>query len=65
MFDEITYILGAEYLMAILLQTGRPIDRERLLRFFDEVDYDKNLLQDLIIRFNLLTKYESFKEKLL
>lgn len=65
LFDEITYILGAEYLMAILLQKGRPIDRERLLRFFDEVDYDKNLFQNLIIRFNLLTEYESFKEKLL
>lgn len=63
LFGEVTYILKAEYLMAIMLQTWRPTDRERLVRFFNEADYDKNILDDIIKRFNLLAQYTKFKER--
>jgi len=43
LFDEKTFILGPEYLMAIMLQTGRASDKERLARFFDESEYDESI----------------------
>lgn len=63
LFDEKTYILSAEYLMAIMLQTWRPTDRERLVRFFNEADYDEIKFNDIISRFDLLNKYQNFKNK--
>lgn len=60
LFDEETYILKAEYLMAIMLQTNRLIDRERLSRFLYEYDYDKTLFLDIIQRFNLNNEYQKF-----
>lgn len=33
-----TFILKPEYLMAIMLQTNRPKDRERLLKFLKEAE---------------------------
>jgi len=60
LFDEKTYILKAEYLMAIMLKTGRLTDRERLARFFAEADYDKMLFMHIIKRFNLIELYNRF-----
>lgn len=64
LFDEPTYILRAEYLMAIMLQTGRASDLERLTRFINESDYDKSKFNDIIQRFELLDKYDSFMKKI-
>ena len=63
LFDESTYILSAEYLMAIMLQTGRSTDRERLIRFFNEADYNSSKFFDIINRFDLMNKYNDFKER--
>ncbi len=63
-FDETTFILNAEYLMAIMLQTGRASDYERLIRFFNEADYDENKFIDIINRFGLIDKYLNFKKRL-
>lgn len=63
LFDEVTYILSAEYLMAIMLQTWRPLDRERLIRFFKEAEYDDNKLKDILSRFNLISQLTKFKER--
>ena len=63
LFDEVTYIFSAEYLMAIMLQTWRPTDRERLVRFFNEADYDEKKLNDILERFKLLSKLTKFKER--
>lgn len=63
LFDEVTYIFSAEYLMAIMLQTWRPTDRERLVRFFNEADYDEKKLNDILERFKLLSKLAKFKER--
>lgn len=64
LFDENTFILGAEYLMAIMLQTGRATDNERLIRFFNEAGYDENKFNDIINRFGLIDKFKNFKERL-
>ena len=63
LFEEKTFILNAEYLMAIMLQTWRSIDRERLIRFIDEANYDENRFIDILTRFDLLNKYKDFKER--
>lgn len=62
LFDENTFILKPEYLMVIMLQTGRLTDKERLARFFAEADYDKNKFLDLVKRFNLFEVYKKLIE---
>lgn len=57
-FDEKTFILRAEYLMAIMLQTGRLTDKERLARFFMEAEYNKETFFGLLERFGLKEIYE-------
>lgn len=60
LFNEKTYILKPEYLMAIMLQTGRPIDKERFARFLIEADFDKELFLKIIERFGLSQLYRGF-----
>lgn len=64
LFGEKTFILGAEYLMAIMLQTGRASDRERLIRFMSEADFNTNKFNEIIGRFNLLEKFKEFNERM-
>jgi hypothetical protein len=61
LFDEKTFILSPEYLMAIMLQTGRASDKERLLKFFNESDYNISLFNDIISRFRLTDKLSDFR----
>ncbi len=61
LFDEKTFILGPEYLMAIMLQTGRASDRERLTRFFNESEYDELIFRDIVSRFKLNGKLSEFR----
>ena len=61
LFDEKTFILGPEYLMAIMLHTGRASDKERLARFFNESEYDESIFHDIISRFKLTDKLSEFK----
>jgi len=60
-FNEITYILMPEYLMAIMLQTGRLTDKERFAKFLIEADYNRNRFFEIIERFNLLEAYKKIK----
>ena len=60
-FNEITYILKPEYLMAIMLQTGRLTDKERFAKFLIEADYNRNRFFEIIERFNLLEAYKKIK----
>jgi len=57
-----TKVLGLEYLVAIMLQTNRPKDRERLVKIFEEVKVDLRFLKKILKKFNLLDRYKSFKE---
>jgi len=57
-FEEKTFILKAEFLMAIMLQTGRLSDKERLAKFFIEAEYDKTKFLELLKRFGLEEIYK-------
>jgi hypothetical protein len=60
LYEEAAYILGPEYLMAIMLQTGRLSDKERLSKFLIEDVYDKNKFFTILERFNLLEVFKKF-----
>jgi hypothetical protein len=65
MFGVESFVMKPEYLMAIMLKTDRSIDRTRLVKFFEECDFDKNLLELILKKFSLLKEYNLFKEKFL
>ena len=52
-----TRVLCLEHLIAIMLQTGRPKDRERLATIIDQVSPDKNTLQSILDRFDLADRW--------
>jgi hypothetical protein len=60
LFDETTSILKPEYLMAIMLQTSRPTDRERLIKFIEGAEYNKETLTTILRKFGLLDLYNRF-----
>jgi hypothetical protein len=57
-----TRVLGLEYLIAIMLQTYRSKDRERLVKIFEEAKIDSKLLKKIIKKYGLYDKYVSFRE---
>jgi hypothetical protein len=60
-----TKVLGIEYLMAVLLQTYRPKDRERLVKMLEETEVDLHSLKELFRKFELYEKFTAFQEKYL
>jgi hypothetical protein len=58
-----TKILGLEYLIADMLQTYRPKDRERLVKIFEEAKIDLKILNKILKKYGLYDKYFQFKEK--
>ena len=60
LFDEETYILKPEYLMAIMLQTGRSTDKERLTKFLSEFEYNKDLFSAILVQFDLMNTFNKF-----
>ena len=62
-FDTKTFIIKPEYLMAIMLQTNRSKDRERLLLFFEQVNYSPSSFEQILIKYNLSENYAIFKKK--
>lgn len=63
LFDEQPSILGPEFLMAIMLQTGRATDKERLIRFVKEYQFDETKLEKILGTFDLLGKYREFRQR--
>lgn len=62
-FDTKTFIIRPEYLMAIMLQTYRSKDRERLLLFFNQADYSQSVFEEILNNHHLTEKYELFRKK--
>jgi hypothetical protein len=62
LFNEETYILKPEYLMAIMLQTGRMTDKERLAKFITDAKFDENKLLIILNKFKLTAAYNKFKK---
>jgi len=58
-----TKILGLEYLAAIMIQTYRAKDRERLIKIFEEAEVDLRLLRKILKKYNLNDKYAEFRRR--
>lgn len=58
-----TRVLGLEYLVAVMLQTYRPKDREKLVKVFEEAKIDLKLLEKILKKYGLYDKYVQFKER--
>lgn len=66
---EITYgevktrIVRVEYLLAIMLQTYRPKDRERMLIVVNEVQVDVHYLEEILQKHGLQEKWNKFRRR--
>jgi len=60
-----TRVLSAEYLAAIMLDTGRPKDYMRLVQFFESDVLDRTVLESIIVRHNLMEKWQRFQMRFL
>jgi hypothetical protein len=56
-------VLRQEYLVAIMLQTGRPKDNERILKFLQETDLDYTILNPILKKHNLQRVFEHFRRR--
>lgn len=59
------FVLRPEYLVAIMIQTNRSKDRERLLRFMKESDIFLELLDKILIQHDLKTSFDRFRRRYL
>ncbi len=55
-----TRVLKAEYLIAIMLQTFRPKDKERIIKLLDETKIDMNYLKEILKRYDLIERFNRF-----
>jgi len=55
-----TNVFRPEHLAAIMIQTGRPKDRERLLLLREQAGLDRRMLRRILIRHGLWEKWERF-----
>jgi hypothetical protein len=60
-----TRVLSAEYLAAIMLETGRPKDHTRLVQFFESGILDRTILERIIVRHSLMDKWQRFQTRFL
>lgn len=60
-----TRIFSAAYLAAIMLETGRPKDHARLTQFFESEVVNRKVLEDIIKRHGLESKWNNFRQKFL
>ncbi|MEW6325100.1 MAG: hypothetical protein AB1515_06900 [Nitrospirota bacterium] len=59
-----TRVFRAEYLAAIMLQTGRRTDLARLERFLEQAPVNRRSLTVLLRRHGLLRKWQSFQKRM-
>lgn len=55
------WVVSAEYLMAIMVQTYRPRDRDRLVRFLDETKINEAIFSEILEKYNLKNAFKEFK----
>jgi hypothetical protein len=54
-------VLRPEHLVAIMLQTYRPKDKDRILKFLQETTLDYTLLHSILQKYNLTQVFENFR----
>ena len=60
-----TWVMKAEHLVAIALQTGRAKDHGRILHFLERNAVDLDKLNQLLERHSLIWKWQNFKKRYL
>lgn len=60
-----TWVMTAEHLMAIALQTGRPKDHARILQFLEQNAIEPGKLNPILMRHGLTPKWEKFQQRYL
>lgn len=55
-----TKVILPEYLIAILLRTGRKKDKEKIERLLEQTEVDKERLEDILKRYHLRKKFRSY-----
>lgn len=55
-----TRVIHAEYIIAIMLQTFRAKDKERIIKLIDEADIDMQSLRNILQRHRLKERFERF-----
>jgi len=59
-----TRVLSPEYLAAIMVQTGRSKDRQRLTAFLEQAAFDKSSLEAILHRYQLSERFDSWTRHL-
>jgi len=59
--DTPTRVLRPEYLVAIMLQTFRPKDKDRLIKILEETSLDYSLLDSILRKYTLASTFANFK----
>jgi hypothetical protein len=56
-------VLSMEHLFAVMIDTNRPKDRERIVKLLGEVSFDHKLLESILKRHSLHDKWKKYLEK--
>jgi hypothetical protein len=60
-----TWVISAEHLVAIALETGRAKDHTRILQFIEQDAVDSEKLKDILERHGLSAKWREFEQRFL
>jgi hypothetical protein len=56
-----TKVINPEYLIAIMIDTFRAKDKERVIRFFEEFDVNPEALDSILTKYDLTDKFKRLK----
>lgn len=56
-------VIELEYLMAIMIDTNRPKDRERIWKILDETSFDRGKLESILKGHSLKKKWKQYFER--
>ena len=59
--DTIVNVLRLEYLLAIMVQTSRPKDKQRIIRFLDEGNFNETDLAEILLNHKLKARFELYR----
>lgn len=59
--DTIVNVLRQEYLLAIMVQTSRPKDKQRIIRFLSEGNFNETALEEILNNHKLKKQFELFR----
>ncbi len=57
-------VMRPEYLIAIMTQTFRPKDKERIIKFLNEGNFDLSFLEEILEKHGLKARFDMFRSLL-